>query len=185
MKIVTQAEQQLEVGLQSIFERVLSKLNQDGGQEIAKSIRSTTQDHIAHRYPGSQHWDPSKVKLSQSLGVIGQVDVDIPGASRAYSDLDIHPRFRKALAIPMHSAAYGHKPAEVPDLLLIKKKNGSAFLAQQLMSGGLRFMYVLKDRVHQRRDESLMPSDETYVQNAGDSISKLAVKAVEEVIRSI
>lgn len=65
-----------------------------------------------------------------SLGVLGQVDIDIPGVTRAYHDIDIRPRYKKHLAIPMHENAFLGKPAEVPDLLFIKKKDGSAFLAQ-------------------------------------------------------
>lgn len=55
--------------------------------------------HVSSRYPGSKHWDPSKItpKMDGSIGV----DIDIPGADRAWHDIDIYPKNASWLTIPL------------------------------------------------------------------------------------
>ena len=101
-------------------------------------------------YPGSKHYDPNKVEPGQaSNGSVseGEAQIDIPGITRAYHDLDIRPKFRQSLTIPMHSAAYGKKASEIDGMFVVKKKNGNAFLAKD-MGGNLAFMYFLAKHVH-------------------------------------
>lgn len=60
-----------------------------------------------------------------------RVSIDVPGVTRAYHDLNIFPRFRKHLAIPMHQQAFGKKPSDFPNAFVVKKKDGTMFLAQK------------------------------------------------------
>lgn len=118
-------------------------------------------------YPGSKHYDPNKVGPGQaSNGNIseGEAQIDVPGITRAYHDLDIRPRFRQSLTIPMHSAAYGKKASDIDGMFVVKKKNGNAFLAKN-MGGNLAFMYFLAKHVHQSKDSRLLPSDGSYADN--------------------
>ena len=182
IKIVSQSNQPIEMYLASVFKRALQAIQDDSGKIMADSMTKTTRDHFERKYPGSQHYSPSKVNPGDSLGVLGQVDIDIPGVTRAYHDIDIRPRYKKHLAIPMHGNAFLGKPAEVPDLLFIKKKDGSAFLAQQLANGsGLRFMYALKDHVHQKQDNTIMPTDEALAENALERVSEQFEKAIGDI----
>lgn len=143
-----------------------AKLNRSG-RLIASSLVEQTRRHVQTIYPGSKHYDPNKVGPGQaSNGDVseGEAQIDIPGITRAYRDLDIRPRFRQSLTIPMHSAAYGKKASEIDGLFVVKKKNGSAFLAKN-MGGNLAFMYFLAKHVHQSRDPRLLPSDGSYADN--------------------
>lgn len=70
----------------------------------------------------------------------------MPGVTRAYHDLVIKPKFRRALTIPMHREAYGRRASSFSDTFVLKKKNGSRFIVQKSGSQ-LVFLYVLKERV--------------------------------------
>ena len=56
------------------------------------------------------------------------MSIDVPGVTRAYHDITIVPRIRKALTIPMHKAAYGKAAGSFNDLFVLTKKDGKAFL---------------------------------------------------------
>ena len=118
-------------------------------------------NHFKSIYPGSNHYNPDKVQpLEKRDGKSpqGSVEIDVPGITRAYKDLTIRPKFRRYLAIPIHRSSYGKSPKDFSNLIFIKKKSGSRLLAEKA-SGGLTFMFALVDKVFQRRDSRLMPSD--------------------------
>ena len=102
---------------------------------MTKSVKNWVQQ----RYPGSKHYDPSKVNQGDSSGVIGTVNVDIPGISRAYHDVTIRPIRARALTIPIHQSAYGKKSADFNDLFKPKGKN---ILARNV-NGQLVAMFAL------------------------------------------
>ena len=145
---------------------VLQRLR-NTGKLIQNGLLWTTRNHFTTIYPGSTHYNPDKVQpaaLQNGQNPSATVDVDVPGVTRAYHDLDIRPRFRRALTIPMHREAYGRRASSFDNTFVLKKKNGSRFIVQKNGSA-LVFLYVLKDRVFQRQDQRLMPSDQTYCTN--------------------
>ena len=124
-------------------------------------------NHFKSIYPGSRHYDPDKVQpLGARDGSVpeGSVDIDVPGATRAYRDLTIRPRLRKYLAIPIHRSSYSKSPKDFGDLIFIKKKDGGKLLAQKA-PGGLTFLFALRESVFQRRNPGLMPSDTVLANN--------------------
>ena len=151
---------------------------------MAKAIVDTTRSHFTRRWPGSKHYDPNKVYEGDSLGTMGQVIIDVPGVTRAYKDIDIYPKIAKALTIPMHQAAYGKSARSFDDLFVVKK-NDKAFLAQGLADGSLQFMYLLCKHVHQNRDSSILPSDDTYAKAMYNRIIHIAHKAISEATRNV
>ena len=79
----------------------------------------TTRNHFTSIYPGSQHYSPDKVQPGDArdgASPHAQVDIDVPGVTRAYHDMHIRPRFRRHLTIPIHRQSYGKRAAEFPDL---------------------------------------------------------------------
>lgn len=71
----------------------------------ALSLLGLFRDHVRSRYPGSKHWDPSKISLAEDHGENGsgeaKLDIDIPGASRAWHGIDIFPKNGAYLSIPL------------------------------------------------------------------------------------
>ena len=145
----------------------------DSGNVIVQALLNTTRNHISMRYPGSSHWNPSKVVEGQSSSTTtnanGSIDIKIPGASRVYHDVVIRPIRSRYLAIPMHAAAYGKKPADFKDLFTIKgkhalfQKNGSGIVA----------LFALAKQANQKQDKTLLPKDETYATNISERFAKL------------
>lgn len=134
------------------------KRNLDRQQNtISRTIAQCIRLHISNKYPGSKHWNPNKVTYERNV-----VHVDIPGATRAYHDIDIKPKHAKHLAIPLHRSAYGLSPKTL-DLKLVFRRN-KMFLVDKAT---LAFMYVLKNHVHQNQDPSLLPTDNTLANAAG------------------
>lgn len=85
------------------FKKALSSTN------VSFCVQSVVRQHVQQKYPGSQHWSPSKVNAQndslQDYMKTGSVDIAIPGAGRAYHDVDIYPVRGKYLTIPLSFAA--------------------------------------------------------------------------------
>ena len=119
----------VESKLSSLLQRV-----RNSGKLIQDGLLWTTRNHFSTIYPGSTHYSPDKVQpasISNGMNPSAAVDVDVPGVTRAYHDLDIRPRFRRALTIPMHRDAYGRRASSFSDTFVLKKKNGSRFIVQK------------------------------------------------------
>ena len=123
---------------------------------MSDSMPSTIKEHISKRYPGSKHWDPNKVKNGSSSKLNGETIVDIESAGRAYHDVTIRPIHAKNLTIPIHQSAYGKKVSDFNDLFKPKGKN---ILARNV-NGQLVAMFALAKSAFQKKDSSLMPTDE-------------------------
>lgn len=66
--------------------------------------------------------------MSNSQETYGSVEIDVPGVTRAYHDMDIRPRFRRALTIPIHRLSYGKRASSFDDTFMLKKKDGKRFI---------------------------------------------------------
>lgn len=74
------------------------------------------------------------------------IDIDVPGVTRAYHDMDIRPKLRKYLTIPMHREAYGKKASDFSDTFVLTKKNGNKFIVRK-DGNNLMFLFNLVKRV--------------------------------------
>lgn len=92
--------------------------------------------------------------------------------TRAYRDITILPRFRKALTIPLAKEAIGKKASDFNDLFVVNKRNGKSFLAQRQPSGNIRFLFTLAKSAFQKQDPTLLPSDEAYANGIIQRISR-------------
>lgn len=119
-------------------------------------MTSSVKSWVQKRYPNSNHWDPNKVNSERGVGLIGITNVDIPGANRAYNDINIRPVKAKMLTIPMHSDAFHHSVRDFNDLFKPKGKN---ILARNV-NGQLVAMFALAKSAFQKKDSSLMPTDD-------------------------
>jgi hypothetical protein len=97
----------------------------------------TVRNHFKTIYPGSTHYAPEKVTIGKPDKNVGEINIDVPGVTRAYHNITIVPKRANYLTIPIHRAAYGLSAKSFPDLFIVRKKNGSAFLARQLGKGSL------------------------------------------------
>ena len=185
MNLTTQNGARLEEGIAALFRRVQAHLNQKSGKVIAKGLSDAIKAHFRFQFPGSRHYDPSKVSPSSDSKLNkGVADVDVPGASRAYHDIDIRPKVRQALTIPMHREAFGRSAADFNDLFVVKKKDGKAFLASN-DGGNLTMMFFLAKSVHQRRDSRIMPSDSEMATVAMSGLARLLSEIAGEEIGNI
>ena len=156
IRIQTQSGQPIEYGLKSIFNRIVDSISRDFSGIASDTMTSSVKSWVQKRYPNSNHWDPNKVNSERGVGLIGITNVDIPGASRAYNDINIRPVKAKMLTIPMHSDAFHHSVRDFNDLFKPKGKN---ILARNV-DGNLVVMFALAKSAFQKQDSSLMPTDE-------------------------
>lgn len=141
--------------------------------------------HFRFQFPGSSHYDPNKVNPSNESRLNeGVVDVDVPGVSRAYHDIDIRPKVRQALTIPMHREAFGRSAADFNDLFVVKKKDGKAFLARN-NGGNLSMMFFLAKHVHQRMNTRIMPTDNELASVAMSRLSRLLNESIGQELNKI
>lgn len=172
MKIVDQSGRPPEERVREILRKVKGKLDTQSGPVIRDGLRTTVQRHFQTIYPGSKHYSPDRVIDDYARGNVGAVEVVVPGITRAYHDMHIRPVNARKLTIPLHQSAYGKKAGEFSDLFYAKTKKGTELLGRRTYGTGrggvtsaVTWMYVLKDYVFQKRDQRLMPSDDTLAEN--------------------
>ena len=158
-------DQALSKMLGSVYQRL-----QNVGKTISTALTETTRRHVETIYPGSSHWNPNKITPGNSTSNTGETNIDIPGASRAYHDIDIVPKYRKFLTIPISSLSYGKKANSFQDTFVTFKKNGVGLIGQN-NGGTVTWLYRLVKKVHQPQDQRLLPRDDTYATNIFGRIS--------------
>lgn len=154
-----------ELRLKNLLQRVRAS-----GRLIQSALEWTVKDHFMTVYPDSKHFSPDKVTPAEAKdGPVpeGSIDIDVPGVTRAYRDLDIRPRFRKFLAIPMHREAYGKKPSDFAELFVLNRKDtGKSYLVKKTPGTmQLTYLFRLAKRAFQKQDKRLMPSDRELAGN--------------------
>ncbi len=131
------------------------------GEVVSDALYWTTRNHVQVRYPGSTHWALEKITKGQSTTNQGSVNVDVAGASRAYHDVTILPRWKRALTIPIHSIAYGKSVKDFEGLFRPKNKN----ILAKVVNGQLVPIFALVKRAFQPQDSTLLPTDSTFAHN--------------------
>ena len=159
-------DQALSKMLGSVYQRL-----QNVGKTISTALTETTRRHVETIYPGSWGGGADKITPGNSTNNTGETNIDIPGASRAYHDIDIFPKYRKFLTIPISSLSYGKKANSFQDTFVtFNKKNGVGLIGQN-NGGTVTWLYRLVKKVHQPQDQRLLPSDDTYATNILGRIS--------------
>lgn len=115
------------------------------GNIIAESLLVDARLHVQERYPGSTHWDPSNISISETTEDSGSIDIDIPGATRAYHDVEILPRWRQHLTIPLHPMAKGKKAEDIDGLFRPRNRN----ILAKVIDGQLVPIFALVKRAFQ------------------------------------
>ena len=132
-------------------------------------------------------WGKARRSVQQPELVSGdaaKVSITAIGVAQRYYGGDIVPHTAKALTIPVHPSAYGHRAREFDDLEYIPSKSGKslAILARpnSASAHGIgEVYYVLVRRVHQKADPTVLPTEteideaalnagETYLKNLTD-----------------
>lgn len=104
---------------------------------------------------GPRHLDPNKVYLRSQAKNHINIEIDIPGISRAFNSITIYPKKSKYLAIPL-KPQYGAARTFAKDLFFYKTKAGNKALAY-VSSGKLVVTHILKSSVFQPKDPTLLP----------------------------
>ena len=115
------------------------------GNIIAESLLVDARLHVQARYPGSQHWDPSNISIAETTEDSGSIDIDIPGATRAYHDVEILPRWRQNLTIPLHPMAKGKRAEDIDGLFRPRNRN----ILAKVIDGQLVPIFALVKRAFQ------------------------------------
>ena len=146
----------------------VSKLINDHLKRIAPS-RHKTADRLGATPTGHLERRTSFASDESSA----TVTIPIPGINRAFKDLSIVPKDKPYLTLPLSSVAYGKRAATVRGLGYMifrpaakgahKNAQGGFSAYQDLLMGtkdGETIpLYLLKKRVEQKQDRSLLPSD--------------------------
>ena len=161
----------IDYAISKMLSQVNSKLK-SSGSTISNALTQTTRRHFETIYPGSKHYSPDKVNPGSSSSRTGETVIDVPGVTRAYHDIDIVPRFRKYLTIPISTQSYGRKSSEFSNTFVAFKKDGrSGLIGQKTGEGSVVWLYRLVKHVHQNQDSRILPSDDTYATDIFGRIS--------------
>lgn len=171
----------VSVSMPKGFSAFLDALKPGGRRNLysaaANAVRILVRGHLAReatvRHSSAERLaaTPTGHLEKAARGTVSHADefggeVIIPGAgiNRAFHDVVITPKNANALTLPTDSLAYGRRVAEVKALgwTLFRPKGKDFILGSKDTKKGyddVRCLYVLKKRVQQRQDRSLLPSD--------------------------
>lgn len=148
-------------------------------------VQNLVRDHAKAKYPGSRHWDPSRINEVRSRPAgwtnEGEVLVEVPGAGRAYHDVDIAPVNGQWLTIPLLPEARSRSARNFRGLF---RPRGTNVLARKGPGGTLACLFALARRVHQAMDPALMPSDRQMASAIGSRFAKLASEELDRRCRA-
>lgn len=160
----------VSVAGEAVYEAILDKLDSD------LSNRHSTADRLGAA--PTNHWDnPESYVRLVSSHASADVTLSRPGITRAIKDVTIRPRQASALTIPVAALSYGRRVSEVERLLgkpLFRPK-GTNILAASRDDGALEPLYILASSVFQKRDPSMLPSEDE-IQKA---VTAAAINAIE------
>lgn len=128
--------------------------------------------------PTGHYEPPSRFHATLSYA---EIIIPIPGISRAFKSLAITPKKAPFLTLPLSAVAYGKRAAEVRRIgwMLFrpaakgahKMESGKFDRYQDILMGSKDGetipLYLLRKRVEQPQDRSLLPSDAAISQAAG------------------
>jgi hypothetical protein len=110
------------------------------------------------------------------------VVVPIPGITRAFGDLHITPKNKKALTIPINAVAYGVKASDLEDsgwsLFTLSSRQGPGagiLFGRRAGTPSTVALYLLRKSADIPQDRGLMPSDEEM----GEAIAYGVTMAIE------
>ena len=165
--------------------RALSRMRSfaDRNVMIGWVLSQCIKEHLMQRFPGSQHFSPRKVKYEfdkkSTERIEGEAVVEVPGAGRAYHDVDIFPVNARALTIPLSFAARRHKAGDFQGLF----KMGNVLALRT--SGSIQPMFALVQHVHQTQDPTIMPSDDKMAGKVTERWTKLAAEQLDKELAAL
>ena len=109
------------------------------------------------------------------------ISIPIKGINRVFRPIDVYPKEKAALTIPINRISYGRRVSELKNegwkIFRISTRGGgpgSGILFGKKDEGGATALYSLAKHVRLRQDRSILPSDETMSQAA----ARGAVRAI-------
>ncbi len=149
--------------------------------------RHDTADRLGARRTG--HLEDAAQSVAHTVDDDGaSVSISSPGIRRAAGSYEIRPRQARALTIPVHRLAYGHRVAELRarGIEIFRPvapggRRGSGphrdYLATVGSDGRLEVLYLLRQSVTIPQDRTLLPSD--------DALSDAATRGARAVMQAL
>ena len=167
--------------LDGIIERVSPGARTELYREIAAELSETVRDHL-RAYALSHHKTASRLgarptgnledaKVEATSGTDGAtVTVAALGIRRALGPLEIRPKGKQALTIPVAAVAYGRSVAYLKahgvDIFRPNGKNYLATTKGKGKSAKIVPLYILAKRATLKHEPGLLPSRDTLAANA-------------------
>lgn len=195
---------QIDVSTNKVISKMMGALSNEGRKDLngagAEALAHFVQTHIrryvfqkhltAHRLGAAPtgHYEKGANDIHTEVTPdAASVVIPIPGIRRAFGDVHITAQRAGALTIPMDALAYGRRVSEVKALgwkiFRVKTKN-KATLLMGTDGEVTKPLYILKKAVTQRRDPSLLPTEDEMRRTVGKAmlarIKQIVEKAKQE-----
>jgi hypothetical protein len=174
----------VEETVSPLLARMVSQLKDKSAlhRAMGVEVQRVTVEHLEARQAGSAKakaaagrphtgWFAKAAQAAASGltsdGTAAVLTIKHPGISRAFRDVEIRPKTARALAIPIHAAAYGKRAGELWDRLNLFIPKGKRVICANL-NGELTPLYFLTSKVSQKQDRTMLPSDAEF-REAGET----------------
>lgn len=183
----------IDITVSSKFSRFMQVLHGDGRRMLYSSAAVAVADlvrrylislsqsrHATARRLGARpsgHIEKAAQKTVHSASADhGEVTIPAPGFTRAFGDVEIKPLNAKRLTIPINRVSYNRRVGELRALgwkFFTRPKKDVLFgYRGQGKDKETMPLYLLRTRVIQTQDRSLLPADETIAQTSCMAIAK-------------
>lgn len=167
-----QPDQRLGMTLGSLMPSARAGIEHAGAYALSVLVRRHVNRHARshHRSAESLGASPTRHLEDGSAAIVcrdSSVDIPIPGFSRVFHPLDVRPRERKALTIPINRVSYGVRAprlaAEGWDLFKVGTRGGGPgagiLFGRKSGESAAVALYLLRTHVRMPQDRSLLPTD--------------------------
>ncbi len=121
--------------------------------------------------PTGHYEKGARTTVSHAGDDFAEVVIPIPGISRAFKNLAITPKNASALTLPISPHSYGQRVSRMRQLgwTIFRPKGKDVLMGAQKDQEAVP-LYLLKKRVEQRQDRTLLPSDQELSRTAAAAI---------------
>ena len=159
---------------------------------IADKVENLVRRHILRIAPAHHIWanrlgtqptghltKGARLTHSTSGSDYAEIIIPIPGISRAFRPLAITPQRASALTIPIAAQSYGQRVSRMRQLgwVLFRPKGRDVLMGTPQGGGEAVPLYLLKKRVEQRQDRTLLPSDAAIGLAASAAVTAMLKRA--------
>lgn len=191
MRYTLQPDARLTDTLQALAIGARGKIEYAGAYSLSVLIRSHVIRYARDHHDSARRLGalPTRHLEDRINGIVcpsgsNAVDIPIPGFNRVFHDVDIYPRRKKVLTIPINRVSYGVRAGRLADegwdFFRVSTRGGGPgagiLFGRKAGEGKAIALYLLRSHARLRRDRSMLPGDEEMRKTSAAAVARAILR---------